>query len=419
VATPADFRTVRQDLGLALAASGLWVVVVSVASGWDYWHPQWLQSYWWAGAWLAVPLAFRRLAPAPAFWATAVVYPITYVQLLYGDNLQSDFHIVPVLVATFAVTRAATLPPWLVGLVSVGSTVLLEAGGRGIEGLLHRGDLHVLSHPSHALLLASLACAATILGALFHRLATASESLSQRNVELEALQEMRAREAVRSERTRIARELHDVVAHHVSAIVVRAQAADHVGDTEPEAYRNAVRWIVPAGREALDAMRSVVRVLRDDDVELDPPLSPMAGRLRDVDVTAPMGPVPGLADLGAAVERVRGAGLTVRAVLPEVLPTCSPAVGLAVVRVAQEALTNVLVHSRAAWAELLLDALPGGLVLQVRDPGPARPETDVARQRHGVLHMHERAAACGGEVTVGSLPDGTWVVRLAVPYSDG
>jgi signal transduction histidine kinase len=418
VATPADFRAVRQDVGAAVAVGALWVVAVSVASGWDYWHPRWIASYWWAGAWLVMTLAFRRFAPGVAFWATSVVYPLTYLGLVQGGDLQSDFHVLPVLVAAFAVTRAAAAPVWLVGLVSVGSTIVLEAGLSGVSDLLHHGDVYAVSiHPSHALLLATLACAAAVLGTLFQRLAATGESLAERNLELEALQELRAREAVRSERTRIARELHDVVAHHVSAIVVRAQAADHVGDTDPEAYRDAVRWIAPAGREALDSMRSVVRVLREDDVG-DDDVTP-AGLVRvPSDRTTPMTPQPGLADLTAIVERVCGAGLDVSAELPEVMPDCSPAVGLAVVRVAQEALTNVLVHSVASGADLRLSVLPGGLVLQVRDPGPARQETADARQRHGLLHMHERATACGGTVTAGRSDNGEWVVTMTVPCSD-
>lgn len=418
MATSADSRSVRQDVAVAVAVGALWFLTVSVASGWDYWHPLWITSYWWAGVWLVMTLTLRRLAPGVAFWATSVVYPVTYLGLVQGSGLQSDFHVLPLLVATFAVTRAAAVPVWLAGPVSVGSIVVLEAGLGGVSVLLQDGDvLAVSTHPSHALLLATLASAATVLGTLFQRLAATSASLAQRNLELEALQDLRAREAVRFERTRIARELHDVVAHHVSAIVVRAQAADHVGDTDPEAYRDAVRWIAPAGREALDSMRSVVRVLRDDhagEVDMTP-----AGLVRLLaDQTTPMAPQPGLADLAGVVERVRGAGLEVNAELPAVMPDCSSAVGLAVVRVAQEALTNVLVHSGASGADLRLSALPGSLVLQVRDPGPARQETGEVRQRHGLLHMRERAAACGGTVTAGRADNGEWVVMMKVPYAD-
>ena len=110
MAAPADPRSVRRDVGLAVGAGALWLLAVWVASGWAYWQPLWIESYWWAGAWLVVPLALRRAAPGAALWVTAVVYPLTYVQLTQGNGLQSDFHIVPVLVAAFVVTRAAALP---------------------------------------------------------------------------------------------------------------------------------------------------------------------------------------------------------------------------------------------------------------------------------------------------------------------
>ncbi|MCR6493570.1 sensor histidine kinase [Cellulomonas sp. P24] len=257
MATSADSRSVRQDVAVAVAVGALWFLTVSVASGWDYWHPLWITSYWWAGVWLVMTLTFRRLAPGVAFWATSVVYPVTYLGLVQGSGLQSDFHVLPLLVASFAVTRAAAVPVWLAGPVSVGSIVVLEAGLGGFSVLLQDGDvLAVSTHPSHALLLATLASAATVLGTLFQRLAATSASLAQRNLELEALQDLRAREAVRFERTRIARELHDVVAHHVSAIVVRAQAADHVGDTDPEAYAT------PCGGSRRPVVRLSTRCVR-------------------------------------------------------------------------------------------------------------------------------------------------------------
>jgi signal transduction histidine kinase len=244
------------------------------------------------------------------------------------------------------------------------------------------------------LLLLSLVAAAALLGAVFARLDVTLASLAERNRELEALQEVRTREAVQSERVRIARDLHDVVAHHVSAIVVRAQAVDRVGGDDVDVYRDAVRWIAPEGRNALDAMRSLVRVLRED--------------------AAPLAPTSTLSDLGAVVDRMRGAGLQLDARLPQVWPACPAAVGLAVVRVAQEALTNVVSHSAAGRASVALDHVDGRLVLEVTDPGPPRPAQATGRQGNGLLHMRERAVACGGTLTAGPLAGGAhgWQVRM-------
>lgn len=401
---------VRQDALVALGVVAAWTAAMLAAERWDYWYPRWFGSYLWVGVWLAVPLALRRLAPGVGFWLTVLVFPLSYVQAVHGDALQSDFHALPLMIAAFAATRARVLHPVLVGGVAVAATTGLHLGPIGLDLVLsgERGP----GDPSRTLLLVSLVIAATVLGAVFGRLAAATRSLEERNAQLRALQDVRARAAVRAERTRIARELHDVVAHHVSAIVVRAQAADRVGDDRPEEYRAAVRWIAPAGKEALTAMRSVVRVLRDvDGADAADPV-----RTAPVPAVAPLAPLPGLADLSGVVERVRGAGLTVVADLPAVPPPCPPDVGLAVVRVTQEALTNVLMHSAAGRAELTLAATPGAFTLQVRDPGPARHAPGMSDGGHGIVHMRERAAACGGTLAAGPTQDGHWVVRMEVPF---
>jgi hypothetical protein len=127
-------------------------------------------------------------------------------------------------------------------------------------------------------------------------------------------------------------------------------------------------------------------------------------------------PMPDLTDLPVVVERVRQAGLPVDARWPDAWPPCPSICGLAAVRVAQEALTNVLMHSDAASARVELWCDGGNLVLRVHDDGPARPR-DPARRGggNGLVHMRERAAACGGAVRVGPDPDGGWTVLLRLP----
>ncbi|GEN79771.1 sensor histidine kinase [Actinotalea fermentans] len=394
---PERLAALRVDAVVALAVGGAWWAAVSLARRWDYWHPQSIESFWWAGLWLVVPLALRRSWPGVAFWLTVVVYPWGYTSpWLSAWSLQSAFHLIPVLLAVFIGARARSAPAWVSAPVGVLAALWLEWGTLDPLVFWVRGDVPApSSNVTELLLLLSLVAAAAALGAVFARLDDTLASLAERNRELEALQEVRTREAVQSERVRIARDLHDVVAHHVSAIVVRAQAVDRVGGDDVEVYRDAVRWIAPEGRNALDAMRSLVRVLRED--------------------SAPLAPTSTLADLGAVVERMRGAGLELDARLPRAWPACPAAVGLAVVRVAQEALTNVVSHSAAGRAAVSLDHSGGRLVLEVTDPGPPRPAATPGRQGNGLMHMRERAVACGGTLAAGPLAGGHgWQVRMEV-----
>lgn len=392
---PARHRRLRADVVLAVCVVVAWITVVTVALQWDYWRPAWFESYWLAGVGMAVPFALRRTAPGVALWLTVIGYPVLYTWWVPA-GMQSAFHVLPIMVAGFFATRAGSVPGWLAGPVAVLGSLWLEWASIDPLGLWLAGEIYTPGgNLTEVLLLISLVAAATVLGVVFGRLDGTVASLADRNRELEELQQVRTREAVQSERVRIARDLHDVVAHHVSAIVVRAQAVDRVGGDDVEVYREAVRWIGPEGRQALDAMRSIVRVLRED--------------------APPMVPVSTLADVAAVVDRMRGAGLELEARLPERWPTCPPAVGLAVVRVAQEALTNVVSHSAAYSARLRLDVKAGQLVLEVVDPGPARPSTGSGRRGNGLVHMRERAAACGGTVVAGPVGDG-WQVRMEVPF---
>lgn len=386
----------RNDGGIALTVGVLWAGGLMIAGSWDYWMPRSMATWWWAGLWLVVAIALRRAAPRAGFLLVTLGYALTYTLVVDGGRMQALVHVIPLLATTYAVTRAGALPVWVAAPVAAVTGVALQAGVANAAWGLSTFDWHPVLDLSSAVQLVALVVASAVIGAMVHRLAQTSASLAERNAQLVALQEVRAREAVLDERTRIARELHDVVAHHVSAIVMRAQAADRVADAQPDAPREAVRWIAPAGREALDAMRSVVRVLRTGD-----------------DESAPYAPTAGLESLPAVVGRVREAGLDVAATLPAPLPACAPAVGIAVVRVAQEALTNVLVHSATTTASLTLTAGTGTLQLVVQDPGPPRPR-DIGGGS-GLLHMRERAVAAGGTVTAGPRPGGGWAVHLTLP----
>jgi len=389
------------DLAAALAAGLVWFTVITIMENGDYWYPHSPGSYRVAGAWIVVTLALRRVVPGPLFWATAVLYPVTLPWAM-----QTPFELLPLLVAGFAATRSGAVPWGLVGVAGGLSAFAMQLVGRPNLALPRAGPLWIGlgRSPSDVLLALALVLGAVAAGYFFRRLALASDELRERNAELQELQAERAERAVLAERTRIARELHDVVAHHMAAIVVRAQAADRVAASRPEAPAEAVRWIRDEGKQALTAMRSVVQVLRRDaDGDGD-----AAGRA----------PTPVAAstpdELRAAARRLRAAGRAVDLALPEPWRAASAESGLAVVRIVQEALTNVLLHSLAQGVSVSLSDDDADLRLRVHDPGPALPGDDT-RQGIGLATMRERARAAGGELSAGPDGRGGWTVAARIP----
>jgi signal transduction histidine kinase len=199
------------------------------------------------------------------------------------------------------------------------------------------------------------------------------------------------------ERLRIARELHDVVAHSMSVIAVQAGYGTLVINDRPEAAHEALTVIETAGREALTEMRRMVGMLR-----------PTAG--------AELGPAPGLGDLSQLIERSAEAGVrvTVRTMgTPRALPA---GVDVCVYRIVQEALTNVAKHAAADTAQVSIDYRDGELVIEVVDTGQGggRHRGD-AGARHGIAGMRERARLCGGWLEAEPLPDEGFRVRACLP----
>ena len=200
--------------------------------------------------------------------------------------------------------------------------------------------------------------------------------------------------AVLQERTRIARELHDIVAHAVSMMVVQAGAAEQVVEDDPQFTRRALETIRSTGADALSEMRRVVAMLRDSD---DP---------------GDLAPQPGLDALPALVEDVRGAGL--RATLavegdPRPLPA---GVGLAAYRIAQEALTNVRRHASATEVSVRVGYEPEAVRIEVVDDGVGSADPAGG---HGLAGMRERAAMYGGSVEAGSVNGSGFAVRATLP----
>jgi len=211
--------------------------------------------------------------------------------------------------------------------------------------------------------------------------------------------EQASQRAVGDEQARIARELHDVIAHSVSVIVVQASAADDVFDERPDQARAALRSIESAGREALAELRRLLAAVR-----------PEAGADGE-----PAHPQPGLDRLGELAAPLRAAGLEV-ALTREGAEDALPAgVDLSAYRIVQEALTNTLRHAGASRAEVTVRSAPGVLELDVLDDGRGGTAPSADGGGRGIAGMRERATMLGGTLDAGPLPEGGFRVHARLP----
>jgi signal transduction histidine kinase len=210
--------------------------------------------------------------------------------------------------------------------------------------------------------------------------------------------------ARRGERMELARELHDVVAHHVAGIVVQAQAARIVAAKRPETLEETLAGIELAGNDALAAMRRVVSLLRDPGDPGD------AG-----------GVTPSPEQLSDLVSRFAGHGPAVQLQLPgSGRPSWPPEVTATVYRIVQEALTNVVLHAPdAASVTVTVEEDPSGVTVEVTDDAPRRALSGsplfAPGGGHGLTGMRERAEALGGTLSAGPGPDGGWTVAAKLP----
>jgi signal transduction histidine kinase len=223
----------------------------------------------------------------------------------------------------------------------------------------------------------------------------AVEAAEARARQAEATREEEAERRVTDERLRIARELHDVVAHHISVVNVQAGVARHLLESQPEQARNALTLVRAASRTVLSEMSTVLGLLRTGEDE------------------TPTAPAPGLNGAGALVESMRRAGLEVVERTEGEPYELSELADLAAFRVVQESLTNALKHGTGT-AELVLDYSPAAVVLEIRNPfrAPAPPS---AGGGHGLVGMRERVTSLGGRFTADLQPDGWFTVRAEIP----
>ncbi|HSK25486.1 MAG TPA: sensor histidine kinase [Jiangellales bacterium] len=340
---------------------------------------------------LALPLWWRRSRPLAA---TLVVAAAAFGLgiLLYAAPLAG----VAMLLAGYAAGAYAGFRKGLAALAAISASSSAYLVWLGVQHPEVPG-----TDPASILVNVFAFVAAWALGRGVRNRRAYTEELVHRAERLERTRAAEVRAALAEERARIARELHDVVAHHVSVMTVQAAAARRTLERDPVRSSEAMAAVEHTGRDALAEMRRIVGVLRGP--EPDPPRPGMA-------------PQPGLQDLPALVGQLRDAGLEVDTRVEGERPPVPPGVDLTAFRVVQEALTNTLKHAGPTRAEVSVRYLPGELSVRVVDDGRGLAAgLDGHRPGHGLLGMRERVALYGGTLHVGPRDGGGFDVRAHIP----
>jgi signal transduction histidine kinase len=333
-----------------------------------------------------LPLAARRRFPL-AVLATSVASGLAFAAL----DLTPDLLWMTFLVAVYSV--AAYGSRW----VSLAGLVVAELGWAAIQ--LTPGRFQAPTVLSNALLIAAVWLLGHFVGV--RRLYVLE--LEERTAELEQAREELARRAVTEERLRLARELHDVVAHAMSVIAVQSGVGAHVADTQPEEAARALAAIEATSRAALEELRRLLGVLREED-----------------EPQGDLAPVPGLADLEGLLAELAKAGLAVKLQVNGTRPPLPAGVDLSAYRIVQEALTNVVKHAGPTRAQVVVDFRDHDVRVEVTDDGRGAV-TSVSDGRagtgHGLIGMRERVQAFGGDLEVGPRPDGGFRVAARLPLA--
>ena len=373
------------DAGLGIAAAGLTAVAAWRLPGListSITGPTWLLVL--LPLLMGAPLLLRRRAPL-----------LMWLAIWAGLALQSRFTLaVPSLSFTFVLFAAAyslgahaSLRRAVAGLV-VAAPVIIEISHHGRLGLAYAQD-----GGKRAVVLSLLQLVAFLLAGVLVRARRQAASLAARSAALQR----QAEQATAAERARIARELHDIVAHHLSVIVLQAAGARASG----KPAEATLEKIENSARQALSETRRLLGVVRDP-----------AGE-------AGLAPQPGIGELDALAASVRAAGLPVNLVIsgdPAPLPAT---VEVSVYRIVQEALTNVLKHAGPARADVKIGCAQETVTIEVTDDGTGEPGRQAPRGGRGLAGMRERAAVFGGELRAGPRPGGGFAVRARLPLADG
>jgi signal transduction histidine kinase len=327
---------------------------------------------------LVGPIAFRRAWPSAVF---LLVSGIAFGQWLAGPPLIADGALLVALytVAAHQSRTRALLAAVLLEAGAIMAAVKWAPAGPGPRSLLF--------------------LTATVVAALSAGLTAASGSrylawMDERARRLAVERDQQAVIAAAAERTRIARELHDIVSHTLSVVITLADAAVVVSPSDPG--REAMTEVAEAGRQALSDMRAMLGVLRP-------------GNAPD-----PVAPQPDLSQLAVLAERVRATGLTVDLTVDGDPFPLGASAELTAYRIVQEALTNTIRHAQARQARVTMHYDAPQVTIQVADDGTATGAEPVPSGGHGIDGMRERAALHGGTVSAGPAPHGGWLVSATL-----
>ena len=392
-ALPPRRRERVQDAALGVAVAA--VNVVSLLPYHASLHPLWLALT--LGAAQGIPLAWRRSWPVPVLIVVAGVR-IAYDQIGFGF---APFPLGPAIAFYTVIDRCGPVLRWLsVAGAATGIAISESAPGHKL--------------PYDAIFQATVFLTVWAAGVLSRTTRANLQAARSRADRAEAELDRQAALAAERERTRIARELHDVVAHHVSLIAVQAEAAASLLPGRPEQARSAVDIIGETARQALTELRRLLGVLRGPAERLE---------------TAPSA---SLGDLAEVLDQVRGTGLPVDFEVVGTPGPLSPGVDLTAYRIVQEALTNTIRHARATQAAVMLRYEPGYITVSVTDsgrrpdgPSPAHPEMYKAAAGPpgslltgsglGLAGIAERVASCGGNLSVGPTETDGFAVTARLP----
>jgi signal transduction histidine kinase len=377
-------RIVDPLLAAALLGAGQYAVWLLPSADSGFVGPQWVDALFLLP--VCLPLAWRNRLPLPVF---AVVLGSTWLWLLlfYGDQPQPPF--VPAVALWLSTFSAAADPRGRAG----------WAVGAGLAAFLLSTDVPALldGRPWSNVLPSWVVFALTFaVGRVVGVRQAQATAAAERATRSEAAREEDARRAAAVERTRIARELHDVVTHAVTVMVVQAAAEARTLPSD-NPTREVLHGIETAGREALVELRRMLGVLRRDD---------RADERR---------PQPSLRELDVLLAAARTGGLDLRVEVHGEPPALPAALDLCAYRIVQEALTNVRKHGSQGAADLRVDYCPDAVVVEVVNASD--PPERATGGGHGLTGLRERVDLHGGTLEAGPDPDGQYRLRARLPYT--